>query len=89
MNYELIQLAPGSYDLLREGEIIASVVRNGTHSEKTYWTAELLENLPRRKRPAPFKEIEHRFETLAEICAWLGNPQIQLYRRNGVTAYGS
>ncbi len=29
MTYSLTQLAPGAYDLLLNGEIIGSVVRNG------------------------------------------------------------
>jgi hypothetical protein len=78
MTYSLIQLAPGAYDLFLNGELLASVVRNGTGSKNTSWTAELLEDLPRSKRPAPFKEIEHQFPTLEELCAWLGKPQVKV-----------
>jgi hypothetical protein len=77
MTYSLVQLAPGAYDLLLNGEVIGSVVRAGHHSKDTTWTAELLEDLPRIKRPAPFEEIEHDFATLEEVCAWLGNPPVQ------------
>lgn len=45
MTYELIQLAPGSYDLLRGGKVMASMVRTGHRSKSTSWTAELLEDL--------------------------------------------
>lgn len=77
MTYSLIQLAPGAYDLLLNGEVIASVVRTGHRSTHTTWTAELLEDLPQTKRPTPFQKIEHDFATLEELCAWLGNPSVQ------------
>ena len=68
MTYSLIQLAPGAYDLLLNGQVMGSVVRAGHRSTNTTWTAELLEDLPRTKRPAPFKETEHDFATLEEVC---------------------
>jgi hypothetical protein len=77
MTYSLVQLAPGAYDLLLNGEVIGSVVRSGHRRKDTTWIAELLEDLPRTKRPAPFQEIEHDFTTLEEVCAWLGNPSVQ------------
>lgn len=80
MTYSLTQLAPGAYDLLLNGEIIGSVVRSGSRQPYT-WTAELLEDLPQDKRPAPFKEIEHDFPTLEELCTWLGDPQVKANRR--------
>jgi hypothetical protein len=80
MTYSLTQLAPGAYDLLLNGEIIGSVVRNGSRQPYT-WTAELLEDLPQGKRPAPFKDIEHDFPTLEELCTWLGDPQVKVNRR--------
>jgi hypothetical protein len=76
MTYRLIQLAPGAYDLLLHDEVMGSVVRTGTGSKNTSWTAELLEDLPRSRRPAPFLEIEHAFPTLEELCAWLGHPDV-------------
>jgi hypothetical protein len=77
MTYSLIQLAPGAYDLLLNGHVMGSVVRAGHRSTNTTWTAERLEDLPRTKRPAPFKSVEHDFATLEEVCAWLGNPPVQ------------
>jgi hypothetical protein len=77
MTYSLIQLAPGAYDLLLNGEVMASVVRAGQRSTNTSWTAELLEDLPQTERPAPFTDIEHDFASLEEVCAWLGNPPVQ------------
>jgi len=76
MTYSLIQLAPGAYDLLLNGEVMGSVVRNSSYQPYT-WTAELLVELPRSKRPAPFTEIEHDFPTLEELRAWLGNPGVK------------
>ena len=38
--------------------IVASVVRSGLRQPYT-WTAALLEDLPRHKRPSPFQDIEH------------------------------
>jgi hypothetical protein len=77
MTYNLIQLAPGAYDLLLNGEVMGSVVRTGTGSKNTAWTAELLEDLPPRKRPAPFTDVEHQFATLEEACVWLGSPSVK------------
>ena len=68
MTYRLIQLAPGAYDLLLNGEVMGSVVRNGSRQPYT-WTAELLEDVPRSRRPAPFKQVEHDFPTLEELRA--------------------
>ena len=41
MAYKLSQLAPGSYDVVLNGVIIASLVRSG-HTREPTWTAELL-----------------------------------------------
>lgn len=89
MTYRLIQLAPGSYDLLLDGRIIASVVRGGTHPSYTIWTAELLEDLPPRQRPAPFIKMEHSFSTFEEVCSWLGGPEVKSNRRNAAMTHGS
>jgi hypothetical protein len=82
MTYSLMQLAPGAYDLLLNGEVIASVVRNSSHRPYT-WTAELLEALASDLRPAPFIEVEHAFPTLEEVCHWLGNPEIKANNAHG------
>ena len=81
MTYSLIQLAPGAYDLLLHDTIIASVVRNSSRQPYT-WTAELLEDLPRNRRPLPFREIEHDFPSLDELCAWLGRPPVKINNRH-------
>lgn len=80
MSYSLIQLAPGAYDLLLNGEIVASVVRSGLRQPYT-WTAELLEDLPLSKRPPPFQAPEHDFPSLEELCGWLGDPKVKTNNR--------
>jgi hypothetical protein len=68
MTYTLPRLAPGSYDVLLNGEIVASLVRSGETSNAT-WTAELLEEVHPRRRPAPFTEAEHTLNSLDERFA--------------------
>jgi hypothetical protein len=73
--YTISRLAPGSYDVLLDGVIIASLVRSGDRHNPT-WTVELLVDLPPEKRPAPFTETEHTFGSLEEAQRWLGNAEI-------------
>jgi hypothetical protein len=82
MSYSLIQLAPGAYDLLLYGEVVGSVVRTTSFQPYT-WTAELLEDVPPARRPAPFTEVEHLFASLEDLCDWLGAPQIKTNNRHG------
>jgi hypothetical protein len=76
MAYKLSRLAPGSYDVLLNGVIIASRVRSGDTDNAT-WTAELLVDLPAGERPGPFTEIEHAFGSLEEARQWLGDAEIR------------
>jgi hypothetical protein len=78
MSYQLVQLAPGAYDVVLNGEIIASVVRHA--SSTTTWTAELLDDLPPPERPAPFTQIEHQFCSLEAVRDWLGHPPVKAIR---------
>ncbi len=73
VTYRLSRLAPGSYDVLLNGVIVASLVRSGT-SEDATWTAELLANSPAGERPPPFTEPEDTFASLVEAQQWLGVP---------------
>jgi hypothetical protein len=82
MTYNLIQLAPGAYDLLLHGEVVGSVVRTNPYQPYT-WTAERLEDVPLSRRPAPFTELEHVFASLEDLCDWLGAPQIKTNNRHG------
>jgi hypothetical protein len=77
MTYTLQQLAPGSYDLILDGVIVGSVVRE-ISAQGTFkgWCAELLEDQPAATRPSPFACIEHRFPTLDAAAAWLGDALI-------------
>lgn len=71
MSYRLSKLAPGSYDIILDGVIVAALVRTDTrHHVK--WTAELLVDLAPDQMPAPFTATEHDFPTLEEACRWLG-----------------
>ena len=73
MSYRLTKLAPGSYDVWRDGQVIASLVRNGSTSGAP-WTAELLVDLPPEEMPEPFTAPEHTFASLEEASLWLGAP---------------
>jgi hypothetical protein len=70
MAYRLSRLAAGSYDVLLNGVIIASLVQSGRTDDAT-WTAELLVDLPPKDMPAPFTELEHTFDSLEEAQKWL------------------
>jgi hypothetical protein len=75
MSYRLSRLAPGSYDVLLNGVIIASLVRSGETHNAT-WTAELLVDLPPGERPAPFVEPEHEFGSFEEAQKWLADAEL-------------
>lgn len=76
MLYTLSRLAPGSYDVLLDGVIIASLVRSGETNRAT-WTAELLMDVHPRRRPAPFTATEHTLGSLEEAQKWLGGAELQ------------
>ena len=76
MIYSLSRLAPGSYDVLLDGVIVASLVGSGS-SDNTKWTAELLADAPSWKKPAPITESEHTFGSLEEVRDWLGGAEIR------------
>ncbi len=71
--YKLSRLAAGSYDVLLNGEIVASLARNGPRDSAS-WSAELLKDLAPGERPAPFTKEEHQFASFEEARAWLGTP---------------
>jgi hypothetical protein len=75
MTYELSRLAPGSYDVLLHGAVVASLVRSG-QTETATWTVELLEEMLPGDMPAPFTEPEHTFASLAEARQWLQEADI-------------
>lgn len=73
MPYTLERLAPGSYDVLLDGEVVASLVADtNQRSLRTVWLVELLADRTGGKRPAPFTKAVHRFDGLGPACEWLG-----------------
>jgi hypothetical protein len=74
MPYTLHKLAPGSYDLKLDGELIGGVVKNGPRAAT--WTAELLDDVPSGALPAPFTKTEHNFPTLDAVLTWLGGAEV-------------
>ncbi|MCJ2104913.1 hypothetical protein MKK70_05865 [Methylobacterium sp. E-041] len=78
MTYTLHRLAAGSCDLVLDGVIVGSVVRevsaDGGHRA---WHAELLDDLPPDQRPSPFIKIEHAFPALDAVTAWLGGAVVE------------
>ena len=77
MRYRLSKLAAGSYDVILDGVIVASLVRNSKnsyHSTSSYHrsTAELPVDRPPEQRLPPFTAQEHEFATQEEACRWLG-----------------
>ena len=74
MTYTLHRLAPGSYDLHLDGELVGGVVQIPNH-HKT-WVAELLVDAPQAARPRPFTELEHTFCSLEGLQQWLGDASV-------------
>lgn len=73
MTYALERLAPGSYDVILAGEVVASLVADtDNRTMRTTWFAELLTDPPGKKRPAPFTRTAHKFDSLGAACEWLG-----------------
>jgi len=75
MTYELSQLAPGSYDVLLDGTVVASLVRSD-QTESSIWTVELLEEGLPGSMPKPFTKPEHTFGSLGEAWQWLRGARI-------------
>lgn len=74
MTYTLRRLAAGNYDLLLDGAIIGSVIRNALPGGNNRgWRAELQDDSVVAQRPAPFTQAEHQFGSLEEVANWLGS----------------
>ena len=70
MSYTLQRLAPGSFDLILDGEVIGSLVRDVSKDGfEGNWTAEALSDCP--PFPAPFTRETHQFPTLRAATDWL------------------
>jgi hypothetical protein len=76
MAYQLIQLAPDSYDILLDDRIIGSVVKSGSH-DAPVWIAELLDDLPLEKRPLPFTMVEYPLRSFEDVRVCLAHPQVK------------
>ncbi len=74
MTYTLHRLAPGSYDLHLDGQLVGGVVRLSNHNKT--WIAELLVDAPLVARPQPFTEVEHTFSSFEELKRWLGDAPV-------------
>ena len=73
MTYTAERLAPGSYDVLLDGIVIASLVRTVYRgSRPDTWSVELLNEMPAIKRPAPFTNQRHGFKSCPAALEWLG-----------------
>ena len=73
VTYTVEQLAPGSFDVLLDGALIASLVRN-VHRDgpADTWVVELLDEVPAIKRPEPFTNQRHIFKSRPAALEWLG-----------------
>jgi hypothetical protein len=73
MTYTVQQLAPGSYDVLPNGALVASLVREvGRSGAVREWLIELLDETTPAERPAPFRVQQHAFAARAAALEWLG-----------------
>ena len=81
MSYRLIQLAPGSYDIELNGDIVGSLVHlPGTRCRPSSWVAELLDD---DAGPPPFVSAEHEFQSFKDAVAWLGKAEVN--RPHGIS----
>ena len=73
MTYTVEQLAPGSYDVLLDGGLIAALVRiverEGLSDQ---WQIDLLEEALPADWPAPFTAQSHTFRSRLAALEWLG-----------------
>lgn len=70
MPYTLQRLAPGSFDLVLNGKVVGSLVRDVSEDGREGdWMAETLDDSP--PFPAPFERGKHAFPTLLAAAEWL------------------
>ena len=73
MTYTVEQLALGSYDVLLDGVLMASLVRSvHRYGPGDTWQVELLDEIPAIERPAPFTDQRHIFKSHLAALEWLG-----------------
>ncbi len=73
MTYTVEQLAPGSYDVMLDGVVVAAMVRVVSSSGPSdMWQIELLDEVLPAERPAPFTSQWRTFKSRAAALEWLG-----------------
>ena len=73
MTYTVERLAPGSYDVLLDGSLVAALVREVDHGDTVReWLIELLDEAPPAERPVPFTAQRYAFASRAAALEWLG-----------------
>lgn len=71
--YSVERLAPDSYDVLLDGALVASLVRDTDGSGATReWLLDLLDEASTAARPALVIAQQHTFASRAAALAWLG-----------------
>jgi hypothetical protein len=71
VTYTVVKLAPGSYDVLLDGNLVASLTRDidGLDDE---WRIDLLAEPPPSECPPPFERQSHTFSSYQAALDWLG-----------------
>lgn len=73
MTYTVEQLAPGSYDVLLDGVVIAGLLQSVHRSGPSdTWQVESLDEMPAAEGPAPFANQRHVFKSRPAALEWLG-----------------
>jgi len=73
VTYTVEQLAPGSFDVLLDGVVVAALVRIVARNEPSdTWQIELLHEMPPAERPEPFTSQWQTFKSRAAALEWLG-----------------
>ena len=69
--YSIRQLAPGSFDVLLDGALVAALV-HGIDGLDDGWQVDLLDEKSFSDRPPPFTAQSHTFPSLPAALDWLG-----------------
>lgn len=74
--YTVVKLAPGSYDVLLDRVLVASLVQSiDSNGSNNGWRIDLLDETAPSERPAPFTAQAHTFQTRSAALEWLGVPE--------------
>lgn len=80
MTYTVVKLAPGSYDVLLDGNLVAALTRDVDGPEDE-WRIDLLAETPPPERPRPFEMQSHTFGSHRSALDWLGIHEYPVVRR--------